>query len=159
MTLLDDATTPPMLLLWGYFAYFIVTIAYELEAATAPLVANACVVAVVVGVALNASAMGAEDLAAYARAWRGGGWATERRRGPAKLSSSSTRWSSASDDRHGSRGANFLSSLWAILRPCLNCAAGYETHARSSECGRRRKRGSPVACALCDTVLCVCVCV
>ena len=68
MTLLDDATTPPMLLLWGYFAYFIVTIAYELEAATAPLVANACVVAVVVGVALNASAMGAEDLAAYARA-------------------------------------------------------------------------------------------
>lgn len=68
MTLLDDATTPPMLLLWGYFAYFIVTIAYELAAATAPLVANACVVAVVVGVALNASAMGAEDLAAYARA-------------------------------------------------------------------------------------------
>ena len=35
MTLLDDATTPPMLLLWGYFAYFIVTIAYELAAATA----------------------------------------------------------------------------------------------------------------------------
>lgn len=82
-----DATTPPMLLLWAYLLYFIVTMVYEGGKVEAGKVyANACpfsgvffffredglragIVAVVIGVALNASAMGpGETVAAYVRA-------------------------------------------------------------------------------------------
>lgn len=55
---IDDATTPPMLLLWSYLFYFFATMAFEARKATAMVYENAILVAVVLGVALNASAMG-----------------------------------------------------------------------------------------------------
>ena len=61
----EAATTPAMLLLWGYFTYFLVTLFYESQYASRALILNACLVAAVIGVALNASALGKEPVSTY----------------------------------------------------------------------------------------------